>query len=571
MLTIDSLSIGYTAGLSRIRVPIVEDVSLTIGRGESLGLVGESGSGKSTLGYAIAGALRGLEEQSGSIRFDKVDPCIGFVQQNAGQALTPTMKIRNLMREVFRYNGRNPTDAAVAELLDKVRLPDPENLLHRYPHELSGGQQQRVLIAQALARHPDILILDEPTTSLDASTRESLLELVAELQSELGFAMLLISHDLGVIRASCQRTAVMYGGALVEVGATEAIIAGGRHPYTRALIEALPSIEERVMPEAIEGAPPRPFEKPKGCPFSPRCKFKEPRCLDERPSLEPYAETGVACFRPLLGTRARPTPFVLKPHADGELLNVSKLNVTFQSRKHGEFHALRDVSLSLKRGEVLGIIGESGSGKSTLLRCLTGLQHVSSGDMRLAGADDLNNVIARRSSATQKRLQLVFQNPATALNPSQTISQILSAPFQLYRGKRPDASFLKDTLERVRLTENHLMKRPNELSGGEKQRVALARGLIATPDVLMLDEVTSALDVSVQAAVLNLLLEIRDQTDVSMIVVSHDIAVMRALSHRLIVLKDGQIVDQGPTDQIVEAPQSAYTKHLIESARALNA
>ncbi|MDF2368189.1 ABC transporter ATP-binding protein [Sneathiella sp.] len=573
MLDIRELSVGYTENISGRKVEILSRVNLSIAGGETLGLVGESGSGKSTLGYAIAGHLSGLEIQNGSID-TKENPRIALVQQNAGQALTPTMSIGRQLNEVLKYaQVKNRTEKAF-ELMEGVRLPDPKSLMKRLPHQLSGGQQQRVLIALALARNPEILVLDEPTTALDASTKETLLELLAALQKSQGFAMLIVSHDLGIIRTACAETAVMYAGAFVELGNTEKIIKGGHHPYTRALVEALPHIEERLLPNAIEGTPPKPGARPEGCAFAPRCLYAEDKCRHAVPPLAPAQDTKVACFFPLVDLRKTSTAVPEPGEGKERLLAVNNISVQFKQHGGQIFKALDDVSISLNTGETLGIIGESGSGKSTLLRCLAGLQNYSAGEMILEGAEDFDRPVEKRKRATQRRLQMVFQNPSTALNPNHTIERILEIPYALYepkssRSERSNA--IRRELDLVRLTDQHLIKRPRELSGGELQRVALARGLIARPDLLLLDEITSALDVSVQAAVLDLLVKIQRSVGCAMILVSHDIAVMRSISHKLVVLKNGRIVEAGLTEQILSHPKEAYTQSLIKSAKAITA
>jgi len=593
LLEVSDLSIAMS--LAKGPAPIVSRVSLSLAKGETLGIAGESGCGKSTLLLAMMGIVKpGLVHAGGYCRFDGIDLLdredsalsdirggrMALVPQNAGTALTPTSRIGAQIDEALRLHTKlNATGRGkrVVELLRRVRLPTPEALVRRYPHELSGGQLQRVAIAMALAGEPELLLLDEPTTGLDVTTQLGILDLLAELRDQSGMAMVCVSHDLGVIARLSARMIIMYGGDIVEDVATAALLAEPAHPYARALLRSIPRLDNSAIPESIPGRPPGPGHSLPGCRYAPRCSEAKPDCLDSVPQLrEVEGEWRVACFHPQSGALALAA-------GDGEgppqiagntaLIDLDSVSVTY--RRPGFFdwlvpprHApmtVEGVTLELRKGEVLGLVGESGSGKSTILKAIAGLWPVARGRIEFEDEIDLGVPVDARSRGTLRAIQLVFQNPDASLNPRQTIVDILAQPLRLYfKSSGADirsraAALLRD----VRLDESYLNRYPGQLSGGERQRVAIARAFAAEPDVILCDEVTSALDVSVQASVLRLLRELSSKRHVACILVSHDLAVVQALAHRIAVLYRGRLVEIGPSHQVCGTPLHPYTQALI--------
>lgn len=598
VLMVSDLTIGVR--LQKGQTPaVVEGVSLALNQGASIGIAGESGSGKSTLLLAMMGVLRaGLTHLSGGVTFDGT-PLFGradkdlehlrggrlaLIPQNAGTAMTPTLRIGAQIDEVLRLHtnlGPERRALRVLELLAKVRLPEPERMARRFPHELSGGQVQRAAIAMALAGGPSVLLMDEPTTGLDATTQLSLLELMVDLRREAGMAIVCVSHDLGVLAKLCERLVVMYSGALIEEGTTRQLLANPSHPYTRALLASLPTLANPGLPSSIPGAPPSPFALPKGCRFAPRCGVADERCHSARPPVQDYGpERRLACFHPANGPMtsvAEPTVSATAPLSLTPVLQVSDLSIAFGRarglnrlfRRGSPKPVVQDVSFQLRRGEVLGLVGESGSGKSTILRAIAGILEPSGGSIQLAADDTglvpLASAMAHRPLSQLQRVQMVFQNPETSLNPRHTIFEILAQPLRLYSssgglGSRQKA---QELLTEVRLDESYLDRYPAQLSGGERQRIAIARAFAANPEVLLCDEITTALDVSVQAAVLKLVRDLARDRRVATIFVSHDLAVVRAISDRIAVLSAGRIVEIGSADDLCRRPAHAYTQKLL--------
>lgn len=590
LLRVENLTIG-TAGPASAAV--VDNVSLALAAGETLGIAGESGCGKSTLLLAMMGVTRGgLVRSAGRVLFDGVSMFeaserelesirggrLALIPQNAGLALTPTIRIGDQIDEALMLH----TDLAaterrgrIVELLASVRLPMPERLGTRYPHELSGGQLQRVAIAMALAAEPRLLLLDEPTTGLDVTTQLGILELLAELRRNTGVAMVCVSHDLGVIARLSDRMMVMYAGQAIEAAAAADLLQRPAHPYARGLIASIPRLSVGTIPTAIPGRPPAPGEAPPGCRFAPRCDRAQPLCHQTMPEPRDIAPgRNVACHFPVTEALAIAAPAADRVLETDEtsvpLLSIDALDVTYV--KPGLFgrmdadapRAVDDVSFALRPGEILGLVGESGSGKSTILRCIAGLWPPLGGTVRFRDTL-LDRPAARRDRAVLRAVQLVFQNPDASLNPRQTVREILAQPLRLYfdLGGRALAARTSALLRDVRLDDSYLDRYPSQLSGGERQRVAIARAYAAEPDVLLLDEVTSALDVSVQASILQLLRDLSATRGTACILVSHDLAVVQALADRIAVLYRGQLVEMGPARQTCQAPAHDYTKSLI--------
>jgi len=590
LLQVRSLSVGLRTR-DRGDLPIIRKIDLEISRGESIGIVGESGSGKSTLAMALMGFLKpGVERLEGTVLFDRHDMfgndavtaklrggAIAYVPQNAATALTPTMTIGNQFDEALRLHSSldvSERRGAILEMLADLRLPDPKAVVGRYPHELSGGQQQRCAIGLAMAGQPKLIVLDEPTTALDTATQASILELLAGLAERTGTALLYVSHNLGVVGDNCGRLAVMYAGEIVEEGMTQRLLSAPSHPYSRGLLGSIPSLRDPGIPPAMWGSPPAISEHITGCRFSDRCPKRRDRCSEHPMIGRSPIGGGVRCHFPEVGPAAARVGTERRPTRDEPVVTVRGLSFLYArpgllSRLTGAGKAqpaIQDIDLELNAGQTIGVIGESGSGKSTLLRVLLGLHRPSSGEATMLG-HDLRVPLARRPLDLKRQLQVVFQNPSSSLNPRQTILEIIASPLRLYfRDLDQDAIYrrVKGILEQVRLGTRYLDRYPSQLSGGEKQRVAIARALAAEPRVILCDEVTSALDVSVQAAVLQVLSDIQKEHGTSYVFVSHDLATVRAISDHIVVLSRGRIVEAGPANRVFGAPEHDYTKMLLE-------
>ena len=508
-------------------VPAVIDAALSLAEGESLGVVGESGSGKSTLARALMGYCRpGGVITAGEIRVDGIDvrraaPSqmrllrggkVAFVPQNPLSSLTPHLRVGSQVAEAVRIHrgcGEREAHAAVMELFEATRLPDPATLASRYPHERSGGQRQRVVIAAALAGNPRLMILDEPTTALDKTTEIQVLELVKGLRARFGTALVYVSHDLNVVSEMCERVLVMLDGRVVEEGATARVY---RHPesdYTRTLVAAVPRI-------------------------------------DRGP-----AETA--------------------PATAAALLSVQGLGFSYASR--GWFAraparpALDDVSFDIAPGETLGLVGESGSGKSTAANIVAGLLAPGAGTLRFDGRP-LPGLARDRAQEDRRRIQIVFQDPLSSLNPRQRVEAILARPLALFHGLAGDAARKRcvELMEQLQLDPRLLDSYPRQLSGGQQQRVAIARAFAAKPDLVICDEVTSALDVSVQAQVLELLRGLQSRSGTACLFISHDLGVIRQVASRVVVLRDGRVREAGATQSVFRSPADDYTRLLIQAA-----
>ncbi len=598
LIDIQDLSIGFT-GRNGQTLPVLRNINVQVRAGESLGLVGESGSGKSTLALAAMGYLkRGLRVLGGQVQFDgtqlfglprqKLEKIRGgrlaLIPQNSGQSLTPSLRIGAQLAEALRLHSNLPAaahPARIQALLAQVRLPDPQTIVLRYPHELSGGQQQRVAIAMALAGEPEALLLDEPTTGLDVTTQAHILELLRDLARETGMAMVYVSHDLGAIARVCDRVVVMYAGEVAMVGSTRQVLRDPGHPYARGLLASIPKLADARLPVALDGRPPAPGGAGAGCAFVPRCAIAQEICHTNRPMLEetPNGDL-VRCHHPSL---ARTLPIRAEGEAaprgeigDCDALVLDRMAISYA--RPGLFEGLLrkraggarpatvdDITLALRQGETLGLVGESGSGKSTILKSIAGLLAPVGGAIQFGDGAALPGLVDGRTPDQLRKIQLIFQNPDESLNPRQTVAEILAQPLGLYFGLKGQALLDRsaDLLERVRLGAHYLDRLPNQLSGGEKQRVAIARAFAAQPDLVLCDEVTSALDVSVQAAVLDLLDALRRDQGTTYIFVSHDLAVVRALSDRVAVLYQGRLCEVGPAAAVYGAPSHPYTEVLL--------
>jgi peptide/nickel transport system ATP-binding protein len=576
---------------------VLNRVSFRIARGESYGLVGESGCGKSTAAFA---ALRYLPRNGavsqGQILVDGKDigslsgpdlrnlrrRSVAMVYQDPGKSLNPTLTIGRQVQEVFELAGvpRGEWPGRVEGILAKVQISDPRSVMDRYPHQLSGGMQQRVAIAMAIASDPALLVLDEPTTGLDATVEAEVLDLIRQLRHELSTAILFISHNLAVIARMCDRVGVLYAGRLIEEAPTAEIFRTPRHPYTAGLLSCLPQAgrSKDVAPLAtIPGFLPVPGEVVSGCVFAARCAVAEDRCRSTEPALLRQNGHASKCHFPdramALPSAAPEPPVAAGRTGDAApLLQIEGLAKSFGTGA-GRQPVLRDIRLSLARGETLGLVGESGSGKTTLARCILGLLQPDPGSRLSFAGEPLDGTTAGRSRDQVKSVQIVFQNPDSALNRSHSVRRMLERTIRRLAGLAGAAreARVQELAQGVRLTARHLASMPRQLSGGLKQRVAIARAFASDPQLLICDEPTSALDVSVQAAILNLLAELQAKSGVSNILISHDLGVVRYLSDRIAVMYLGQILEVGPAEAVFSGPHHPYTAALLSSVPAIGA
>ena len=559
---------------------IVDDVSFTVPQGTIMGLVGESGSGKSTLALAILGFARaGARIAGGEVRIDDADvlalrgealrkergSTVAYIPQDPATALNPALSIGEQLLEVLPRGARSAQQ--IGKILEAVGLASDRKFLQRVPSELSGGQQQRIAIAMAIAPRPRVLVLDEPTTGLDVSTQALVLALIAELCAERNMAAVYISHDLAVVAQIAAEVTVLYGGTVVETGPTAAVLARPAHPYTRSLLRAVPSVAERTILRPIRGVAPGIDNRPPGCVFSDRCDFATDACRDGVPQLrQTGAGTAARCIR-VQEVWDAPAPIIAAPprlaeQADAPVaFAVRDLNI-----RYGTTPVVFDVEFDLQRGSCLAVVGESGSGKTTLSRCLIGLHSEATGRMLLDG-QALEGRSTRRSKDQRRRIQYVFQNPYASLHPRRTIRKSLRLAARTFGITRPSemTAAIEEALTRVEIPLRLMDRYPNELSGGQRQRIAIARALLAQPEILICDEVTSALDVSVQASIVELLRKLLAD-GLAMVFVTHNLAVVRSIADDIIVLRSGRIVERGSADAVLDDPQDAYTRALLRDA-----
>ena len=596
--SVKNLSIGFRSQKGK-EISILRNVTTNIKKGETVGIVGESGSGKSTLALAMMGYVKhGLFTMSGECLFNSLNLLdlsnnelekirgrkIAMIPQNAGQSLTPNLKIGYQIEEALKLHtnlNENERKNRISELLNNVRLPSPDVMALRYPHELSGGQQQRVAVAMALAGNPELLLLDEPTTGLDVTTQAHVLELLKDIAKDTGTSMVYVSHDLGAIAQVCDRVIVMYAGEIVLEGPVRKILKEPIHPYTNGLLKSIPKLSLEGLPESMPGAQPQPGHIGEGCSFYDRCNISDEKCKTKTPDLEFLSEidTSVRCFNYKKVIINQNKNIQLKNLDEknienNEILSLSDVSISYakQSFLDQLFNKLtdsnptvKDINININKGETIALVGESGSGKSTILKSIAGLLKTKDGNINFAQNRKLSEDLKNRSSDDLRAIQLIFQNPDESLNPNHTVEQILSQPLKLYFGLKEDKlkKNIIELLEKVRLGEFYMTRYPRQLSGGEKQRIAVARAFAAKPEIILCDEVTSALDVSVQAAVLDLLKKLKDDFGTTYIFVSHDLAVVKAISDRVAVLYQGKLCEIGPSKNVYKFPSHPYTEVLL--------
>jgi peptide/nickel transport system ATP-binding protein len=603
MLAIDDLTVRYRTAGGEIEA--LSSVTLQARKGATLALVGESGSGKSTIALAAMGLLPGeAAVPSGRILFDGADILtmgaearrqlrgsrIGLVFQDPFSVLNPSLRIGDQVGEgLVHHRGYTPERAfaRAIELLDEVGIVKPEAVANAYPHELSGGMRQRALIAGALASEPELLILDEPTTALDVTIEAQILDLLEDLRIKRGLTMLFISHNLGVVRRIADEVAVLYAGQIVEQGKTEDVLQRPVHPYTKGLLAAIPRIGRRMgRLAAIPGRLPDLRNPPSGCRFAPRCPFATPDSANPQ-SLLPVGERMVRCSS---AESLRETPWPVQAGdstvvatvaatAAEPVVEVENLTKSFvlsrgalrwegwrPVRDAVSIKPVDDISLTIAPGEVVGLVGESGSGKTTLGRTILRLIEADSGLIRIAG-ETVSDKPQRALEAMRRTAQIVFQNPDSSLNPRKTIRELLGRPIARF-GLAPKAEIparVDALLDLVRLPAHYADRYAHQMSGGEKQRVGIARALATQPKFIVCDEPVSALDVSVQAAIVNLLADLRDRLGVAYLFISHDISVVAHLADRVAVMHHGKMVEIGPAEQIMQAPSHPYTIKLLSA------
>jgi peptide/nickel transport system ATP-binding protein len=593
-LELDDLHVAYRVrGRDR---EVLRGVSLRIAPGTAYGLVGESGCGKSTAALAIVQYLpRNGRITSGSVAIAGRDvlshsrtalrqlraSAVSMVYQNPGAALNPSIRVGRQVAEVFTVRGtpRGEVDAKVHDALSLVQIADPASVMRRYPHQLSGGMQQRVVIAMALAKDPSLLILDEPTTGLDATVEAEVLDLVAGLQAKLKTSVLFISHNLGVIAKMCDQVGVLYAGRLVEEGETQQVLQDPRHPYTVGLLRCIPRggvRKDHGRLDTIPGFLPNVGEVLPGCVFTARCALAEDICHREEPPLLDVGSGHVS--RCHFHARAQTLPRELAadlelPKVDltnEPLLRFDDLGKVFKQHGH-DIHALTEVSASIWPGETLGLVGESGSGKTTLARTLLGILAPTTGAVTL-DRKALAPRLGQRTGEEIRSLQIVFQNPDDALNRRHSVQRILRRALRKLSGATGAAAEerMHELMRSVRLAERYVSARPGQLSGGLKQRLAIARAFAGEPKLVVCDEPTSALDVSVQAAILNLLVELQAQRNVSYLFISHDLGVVRYVSDRIAVLYLGRLMELGPAEVVFDGPHHPYTEALLSAVPTID-
>lgn len=594
-LSVRKLSIGAGTGVDLRTITVATDIDMA--RGEAIAIVGESGSGKSLTAKAIARLLPRNVFATGTITFDGIDLValpesemqkvrgrrISMLLQDPFTMMNPLMRsgahIEEMLADRSEFTGRSARSAEVKRRLSEVGIT-AEDVPRRMPFQLSGGMCQRVALAAALARDPELLIADEPSTALDVTTQAEIMKLLKRVQVERGMSLILITHDLRLAFSTCDRVYVLYAGSLLEVGGARGVESDPRHPYTLGLLLSEPPAEKRVPRLiAIRGSVPRPDDVAGRCAFADRCDWAADICRAAKPDLSEVAlGRSSACVRlPDIECEMRTLrqralePVPAKPTDNTHnvpLVRVRDLTKTFQLSRGQHVHALKGVSIDIAPGESIGLVGESGSGKTTLGRCIVGLEMPTSGMIEVEGVPvaDYSKLSREARSRVRRTIQMVFQDPYSTLNPRHSVRRSLSEALRAadHHGKDAGARVLS-LLRDVGLPEEYSDRRPMSLSGGERQRVAVARSLAVGPKILVCDEPVSALDVSVQAQILNLFKRLHDDLGLSYLFITHDLAVVRQVVDRVYVLYRGEVVEEGATEDVMSHPRHAYTRRLIDS------
>ncbi len=599
LLEVTGLRVSFPSEEGRIEA--VRGVDYSVADGEVLAIVGESGSGKSVSSLAVMGLLPEQARVGGSIRLrgreliglgDKElsrlrGSAVSMVFQDPLSALTPVFRVGDQIAEALLAHGAMSKDAAAkraVELLDLVGIPDPELRARAFPHEFSGGMRQRVVIAMAIANDPALIICDEPTTALDVTVQKQILNLLRKARDITGAGVIMITHDMGIAATIADRVAVMYAGRIVETASTAALFRNPRMPYTVGLLGSIPRMDgsARAPLIPIVGAPPAMHALPPGCSFAPRCPVAIDDCRAAEPPLsETDPGQAAACIRTAElssgalfdAYRQEVGAAAATPAADARVvLKVTDLVKTFQitsgvllRRRKGEVRAVDGISFEIRAGRTLALVGESGSGKSTTLTQILDLVKPQSGSIEVMGRDVATLTRSERRELRRK-LQIVFQDPTASLDPRLPVADAVGQPMRIAgRPKSEIAQRVPALLRQVGLRPEHADRYPGDFSGGQKQRICIARALALDPELLVLDEPVSSLDVSIQAGVLNLLRDLQAERGLSYLFVSHDLSVVRNLAHDIAVMYRGEIVEAGPAEQIFEAPEHAYTRSLIEA------
>lgn len=556
MLNISNLSVHYTDGFGEVCA--LDGISLILNKGESMGIIGESGSGKTSIGLAIMGLVAGRvsgkvvfngenlielsEEHKRRIRWN----IISMVMQNTGSVLNPAYTVEQQIMEPMIEHGLDSTSGArqkASILLEKVHLAQEKS--HAFPHELSGGETQRVLIAMALANDPQLIILDEPTSSLDALTRSQIIRILTQVKNDC--SLIVISHDANTL-SNFEHLMVLYAGKVMECGPTELLLTNPRHPYTKALMRSHPFMETTKDLQAIRGQMPSLYNIPEGCRFHTRCVQKIDVCEREVPELKTYGNRKFACHRGGIHT----------------LLEVRDLKMQYRSKKcDSPVTVLKGVSLQVQVGEIVALVGQTGCGKSTLAKLITRIIQPASGKIFL----DDREIHTIDPKKFHKDVQMIFQNTLDAVNPRFKVYQIVKEPLDIqgHLNEQEMMQKIKHTLSEVSIPieDEFLNKYPHQLSGGELQRVTIARALVNNPRLLIADEPTAFLDVSVQAKILKLLMRLQNTRGMSMLLITHDIALARKVSDRIAVMHDGNLIEEGTSSEVIHFPKHPYTKLLL--------
>ena len=583
-LTMSDVTVALDDG-----TPVIEAIDLTCRPGEIVGVVGESGSGKTTLALAALGyARQGAAIATGSVEvaghcLDGLSETelrrlrgtvVSYVPQDPGSAMNPARRIGDALRDMRRLHGASADDAEIGLALERLDLPSGTEFTARYPHQLSGGQQQRVTIATALTLEPPLVVLDEPTTGLDVVTQALILDEIVRMRNDLGVGMIYVTHDLGVVSRIATRVVVMYAGRIVEEGPTEQVLHSPRHPYTAGLVASVPDLHSPREVQGIAGQAPGPGEWPGGCAFAPRCELRLDACEAGVPRLLALSHGRTArCLRPDDVRASVTAARAIRGTASGAqppVLEVEGLRAVHRTHRD-EVVAADSISFALKRGSCMALVGESGSGKTTIARCVAGLHARAAGTVRLEGTP-LAALVRNRTREQRGRLQMVFQNPAEALNPRQLVGEQIARPARTLRhlSRAAATAEARELVDRVRLADRCLGRYPSELSGGERQRVGIARALAADPEVIVCDEITSALDVSVQAVVLELLGDLQRDLGLTLLFITHDLGVVASIADEVTVLENGQARERGPVGRVLTEPRHDYTRRLLDAAPSLD-